>query len=113
GRPRRQRPAGGAVDAAEHPRRARRLVDGDAAAAGRQAGCDQALRRRHHREGELRSPRTIMADRQHMQKPDFLTDAEWEYLKEQTSSLQRIRSDGKADVEAYLANPDGRAEGKG
>jgi deazaflavin-dependent oxidoreductase (nitroreductase family) len=54
-----------------------------------------------------------MADRDKMQKPDFLTDEEWAYLKDQTSSLQRIRSDGKADVEAYLANPEGRAEGKG
>lgn len=54
-----------------------------------------------------------MANREQMQKPDFLTDAEWEYLKDQTSSLQRIRSDGKADVAAYLAEPDGRAEGKG
>jgi hypothetical protein len=48
-----------------------------------------------------------------MVKPDFLTDDEWAYLQDQTSSLGRIRSDGKADVAAYLANPDGRAEGKG
>jgi len=54
-----------------------------------------------------------MANREQMQKPDFLTDEEWAYLKDQTSSLQRIRSDGKADVEAYRANPEGRAEGKG
>jgi deazaflavin-dependent oxidoreductase (nitroreductase family) len=54
-----------------------------------------------------------MYKREIMQKPDFLSEAEWEYLKEQTSSLERIRSDGKADVEAYLANPDGRAAGKG
>jgi deazaflavin-dependent oxidoreductase (nitroreductase family) len=54
-----------------------------------------------------------MGNRDSMQKPDFLSDAEWEYLKDQTSSLQRIRSDGKADVAAYLANPEGRAEGKG
>jgi deazaflavin-dependent oxidoreductase (nitroreductase family) len=54
-----------------------------------------------------------MPNREHMQKPDFLTDAEWEYLKDQTSSVRRIRSDGKADVAAYLAEPDGRAEGKG
>lgn len=54
-----------------------------------------------------------MANREHMQKPDFLSDDEWAYLKDQTSSLARIRSDGKADVEAYLANPVGRAEGKG
>ena len=47
-----------------------------------------------------------------MQKPDFLSDDEWAYLKDQTSSLQRIRSDGKADVEAYLANPDGRVDGR-
>jgi deazaflavin-dependent oxidoreductase (nitroreductase family) len=54
-----------------------------------------------------------MGNRENMQKPDFLSDDEWAYLKDQTSSLQRIRSDGKADVEAYLANPEGRAEGKG
>jgi deazaflavin-dependent oxidoreductase (nitroreductase family) len=54
-----------------------------------------------------------MANRDQMVKPDFLTDDEWAYLKDQTSSLSRIRSDGKADVEAYLANPEGRAEGKG
>jgi deazaflavin-dependent oxidoreductase (nitroreductase family) len=54
-----------------------------------------------------------MTKRDQMKKPDFLSDAEWAYLKEQTSSLERIRSDGKADVEAYLENPDGRAEGQG
>jgi deazaflavin-dependent oxidoreductase (nitroreductase family) len=54
-----------------------------------------------------------MSNRDSMVKPDFLTDDEWAYLKDQTSSLGRIRSDGKADVEAYLANPEGRAAGKG
>ncbi len=54
-----------------------------------------------------------MPNRDSMVKPDFLTDDEWAYLKDQTSSVGRIRSDGKADVEAYLANPEGRAEGKG
>lgn len=54
-----------------------------------------------------------MSNRDHIQKPDFLTDAEWAHVREQTSSLARIRSDGKADVAAYLENPDGRAEGKG
>ncbi len=54
-----------------------------------------------------------MANRESMQKPDFLSDDEWAYLKDQTSSLARIRSDGKADVEAYLAEPDGRATGAG
>ncbi len=54
-----------------------------------------------------------MSNREQMQKPDFLSDAEWAYLQDQTSSVSRIRSDGKADVEAYLANPDGRATGAG
>lgn len=54
-----------------------------------------------------------MSKRDQMTKPDFLSDEQWAYLKDQTSSLARIRSDGKADVEAYLADPDGRAEGKG
>lgn len=54
-----------------------------------------------------------MSNREHMQKPDFLSDDQWAYLKDQTSSVTRIRSDGKADVEAYLANPEGRAAGKG
>jgi deazaflavin-dependent oxidoreductase (nitroreductase family) len=46
-----------------------------------------------------------------MVKPDFMSDAEWEMIKEQTASLDRIRGDAKADVEAYLANPEGRATG--
>lgn len=54
-----------------------------------------------------------MSKRDQMTKPEFLSDEQWAYLKEQTSSLERIRSDGKADVEAYLESPDGRAEGKG
>ena len=54
-----------------------------------------------------------MPNREEMEKPDYLSDAEWVYLKDQTSSLHRIRSDGKADVEAYLANPDGRSAGAG
>ena len=54
-----------------------------------------------------------MGKREHMQKPDFLSDADWEYLKAQTSSLDRIRGDAKADTADYLANPDGRATGKG
>jgi deazaflavin-dependent oxidoreductase (nitroreductase family) len=54
-----------------------------------------------------------MGKRDQMQKPDFLSDADWEYLKAQTSSLDRIRGDAKADTADYLANPDGRAAGKG
>ena len=54
-----------------------------------------------------------MGNRENMQKPDFLSDADWEYLKAQTSSLDRIRGDAKADTADYLANPDGRAAGKG
>jgi F420H(2)-dependent quinone reductase len=54
-----------------------------------------------------------MPNREEMEKPDYLSDAEWAYLKDQTSSLERIRGDAKADVEAYLANPDGRSTGAG
>jgi deazaflavin-dependent oxidoreductase (nitroreductase family) len=54
-----------------------------------------------------------MPNREQMQKPDFLSEDEWAYLKDQTSSLGRIRSDGKADVQAYLTNPEGRATGAG
>ena len=54
-----------------------------------------------------------MSNREAMQKPDFLTDEQWAYLKDQTSSLERIRSDGKADCADYLANPDGRSTGAG
>jgi deazaflavin-dependent oxidoreductase (nitroreductase family) len=52
-------------------------------------------------------------DRDRMQKPEFLDDAAWEMLKDQTSSLERIKRDARADVEAYLANPAGRATGAG
>jgi F420H(2)-dependent quinone reductase len=54
-----------------------------------------------------------MSNRKAMQKPEFLTDEQWAYLKDQTSSLARIRSDGKADCADYLANPDGRSTGAG
>ena len=54
-----------------------------------------------------------MSNREEMKKPDFLSDQDWATLKDQTSSLARIRGDAKADVEAYLANPDGRSTGAG
>lgn len=54
-----------------------------------------------------------MSKREQMKKPDFLSDADWEHLKAQTASLETIRSDGKADVEDYLANPEGRSTGAG
>jgi deazaflavin-dependent oxidoreductase (nitroreductase family) len=54
-----------------------------------------------------------MSKRELMKKPDFMSDADWAYLKDQTSSLERIRGDAKADVEAYLASPDGRSTGAG
>ena len=54
-----------------------------------------------------------MADRENMTKPDFMSDAEWAALKDMTSSLERIKGDAKADVEAYLANPEGRSTGAG
>jgi deazaflavin-dependent oxidoreductase (nitroreductase family) len=48
-----------------------------------------------------------------MEKPDFMSDADFEWLMNATSSLERIRDDAKADVEAYRANPDGRSTGAG
>ncbi|MCP3983087.1 MAG: nitroreductase family deazaflavin-dependent oxidoreductase [bacterium] len=54
-----------------------------------------------------------MSNREKMEKPDFLSDEDWEMLKDQTSSLARIRGDAKADVEDYLANPEGRSTGAG
>ncbi len=54
-----------------------------------------------------------MSNRDAMTKPDFLSDEQWAVLKDQTSSVERIRSDGKADVAAYRANPEGRSTGAG
>ncbi|MBT4520912.1 MAG: nitroreductase family deazaflavin-dependent oxidoreductase [Halieaceae bacterium] len=54
-----------------------------------------------------------MSNRENMEQPDFLSDEDWATLKDQTSSLARIRGDAKADVEAYLADPEGRATGGG
>ncbi|MGD9598388.1 MAG: nitroreductase/quinone reductase family protein [Steroidobacteraceae bacterium] len=53
-----------------------------------------------------------MANRDKMQKPEWMNDEEWAWFKERTASLDLIRSDAHADVEAYLANPAGRASGK-
>ena len=54
-----------------------------------------------------------MSGRESIEKPDFMSEEDWATVKDQTSSLDRIRSDGKADVEAYLADPKGRATGQG
>jgi hypothetical protein len=54
-----------------------------------------------------------MSNRENMEKPDFLSDEDWETLKDQTSSLERIKGDAKADTEDYLANPAGRSTGAG
>jgi len=54
-----------------------------------------------------------MADRDNIEKPDFMSDDDWAMILDQTSSLERIRSNGKADVEAYRADPAGRATGAG
>jgi deazaflavin-dependent oxidoreductase (nitroreductase family) len=54
-----------------------------------------------------------MSNRENMEKPDFLSDEDWATLQDQTSSLDRIKGDAKADVEDYLANPDGRSTGAG
>lgn len=52
-------------------------------------------------------------NRESMVKSDFLSEEDFRGLKDATASLERIRSDGKADVERYLANPEGWASGKG
>jgi deazaflavin-dependent oxidoreductase (nitroreductase family) len=54
-----------------------------------------------------------MSGRDSIEKPEFMSEEDWATILDQTSSLDRIRSDGKADVEAYLANPAGRAAGEG
>jgi deazaflavin-dependent oxidoreductase (nitroreductase family) len=56
-----------------------------------------------------------MADtnRDKMVKPDFLSDDEWVALQTATASLERIRGDAHADVERYLAQPDGWSTGEG
>ena len=54
-----------------------------------------------------------MSNREKMEKPDFLSDEDWETLRDQTSSLERIRGDAKADTAAYLADPGGRSTGAG
>ena len=57
--------------------------------------------------------RLTMSGRENIEKPEFMSDEDWATILDQTSSLDRIRSDGKADVEDYLANPKGRATGEG
>lgn len=54
-----------------------------------------------------------MSGRESIEKPDFMSDEDWATLQDQTSSLDRIRRDGKADVEAYLTDPAGRSTGEG
>lgn len=54
-----------------------------------------------------------MSHRENWEKPDFMSDEEFAWVMEATSSLERIRGDAKADTEAYLANPDGRSTGAG
>lgn len=52
-------------------------------------------------------------NRDEMVKPDYMTDEEFQWLKDATASLERIRGDAKADVERFMANPEGWASGKG
>lgn len=54
-----------------------------------------------------------MPKRNEWEKPDFMSDVDFQWLMDATSSLERIRSDAKADVEAYLADPEGRSTGAG
>lgn len=50
-----------------------------------------------------------MSGRENIEKPEFMSQEQWDQILDQTASVDRIRSDGKADVEAYLADPQGRA----
>ncbi len=52
-------------------------------------------------------------DRDNIEKPEFMSEEDWATILDQTSSIDRIHSDGKADVDAYLADPKGRATGEG
>jgi deazaflavin-dependent oxidoreductase (nitroreductase family) len=54
-----------------------------------------------------------MSNRENMEKPDFMSDEDWQGLKDATASLERIKGDAKADVADYLANPEGRSTGAG
>lgn len=51
--------------------------------------------------------------RDKMVKPDYMSEEDWQGLKEATASLERIRGDAKADVKRYLENPDGWSTGEG
>lgn len=53
-----------------------------------------------------------MSNRENMEKPDFMSEEEWAWFKERTASVELVVRDAKADVEAYLANPDGRSTGE-
>jgi len=52
-------------------------------------------------------------NRESMARPDFMSEEQFEWVKDATSSIDRIRNDARADVAAYLANPVGWAEGRG
>lgn len=52
-------------------------------------------------------------DRTKLKKPDTMSDQEWAYITDATSSLERIKGDAKADVQSYLTNPAGRSTGGG
>jgi len=52
-----------------------------------------------------------MSKRENFKKPDDMTDEFFEMLMESTASLTDIRKNAKADVEDYLAHPDGRSKG--
>jgi F420H(2)-dependent quinone reductase len=54
-----------------------------------------------------------MKNREDLKRPEFMSDEDFKWLLDATSSLERIRGDAKTDVAAYLANPDGRSTGTG
>ena len=54
-----------------------------------------------------------MSNREHMEKPDFMSEEEWAWIKDRTATVARITEDAQADVARYLANPDGWSTGAG
>ena len=52
------------------------------------------------------------SNRDQLVKPEFMSEQEFQWVKQATESLERIRGDARADAAAYQANPDGWAEGR-
>lgn len=52
------------------------------------------------------------SNRDQLVKPEFMSDQEFQWVKDATESLERIRGDARADAAAYQASPEGWAEGR-